>query len=504
MSRRKNIFVSSAVICAFSFMCRGSGMLFRLYLASRMGSEGIGLYQLVLSVYSLFAAFANSGLTLSVSRIIAEESEKPDGGRTARHALSASFRLALIMGTSSLLLLLLLSLPLSKVLLGDARTVLPLRLLAFSMPFMALSSCFKGWFMAKERYIIPSSAQLFEDLCKIGITVGVFTLFLGDTADTGKLCAFLCAGLCAGEIFSCLYVSLFFAFSRRYRFSSGEKRVYTVGSAAKVALPVSAGGWLNSGLHTVENVLIPYCFTLYGGNTAKSLSDFGLIRGMVIPVLFFPFAFLTAVVSILIPALSRLNVDGDKSERNAKVTSTLKMTIIFSIAAGSLFFFFPNEISFCFYGDTSASVPLKILSLVTPFMYIETICDGLLKGIGEQAYTMRVTLYNCVSRILIIIFLIPRTGATGYLWLLVVSNTFSFLMCYIKTVKKTRQRHALIGYFAFPAVFSVLSGCLASRILPYFSLHGKALPAIMGCALFLVPYALLCIVFLKYADRKAV
>ena len=46
--KAKNSLVGNAkIICAFSLACRGSGMLFRLYLSNRIGSEGIGLYQLV-------------------------------------------------------------------------------------------------------------------------------------------------------------------------------------------------------------------------------------------------------------------------------------------------------------------------------------------------------------------------------------------------------------------------------------------------------------------------
>lgn len=504
MNIGKKILVSSAVICLFSFACRGCGMLFRLYLVSRMGSEGMGLYQLVLSVYSLFASFANSGLTLSVSRVLAEEFEKNDGGKSARAALSASFRLALLMGTSSLVMLLLLSSPLSRLILGDARTLLPLRLLSVSMPFMALSSCFKGYFMAKGRYVIPSSAQLFEDLCKIGLTVGVFTLFLGGTTDTGRLCAGLTAGLASGEIFSCCYVALFFAFSKRYRFKKGEKRGCGIGRVSRVAIPVAAGGWLNSALHAVENVLIPYCFTLYGGEYGKSLSDFGLIRGMVIPVLFFPFAFLSATLSVLVPTVSRLNAASDKRKRDERVGKTLETTILFSVAAGSLFYFFPEKISLCFYGNTDAASGIRVLSLVTPFMYVETICDGLLKGIGEQAYTMRVTVYNCAARMIIILFLIPRTGANGYLWLLVVSNAFSFLMCYIRTAKKASIRHGLVGHFAFSALFALLSGLLASKVSGLLPEMGKV-PELTACAVtLLVPYTLLCLVFLKYENRKTV
>ena len=52
------------------------GVFLRLYVSARIGSAGMGLYQLILSVYTMFSTFATAGFTVSVSRLAAEKDER--------------------------------------------------------------------------------------------------------------------------------------------------------------------------------------------------------------------------------------------------------------------------------------------------------------------------------------------------------------------------------------------------------------------------------------------
>lgn len=214
MKSKSSLVGNALIICGFSLACRGSGMLFRLYLSNRIGSEGIGLYQLVLSIYSLFSSFATAGIGVSVSKIAAEELEGGAGTKGAEKVLKTAIRLALTLGIVSMALLIGLSAPLSKLLMADTRTLLPLRILSLSMPFMAMSSCIKGYFIASRKVMIPASSQLAEEICKIGLNIFIISFLLSSTTDIGRLCVGITAGLALGEILSFFYVYLFWFFSK--------------------------------------------------------------------------------------------------------------------------------------------------------------------------------------------------------------------------------------------------------------------------------------------------
>ena len=69
----------AAWMTAFSLVNKLLGVFLRLFLATRIGSEGMGLYQLIMSVYTMFSPFATAGFTLSVSRLVAEKEERSYG-----------------------------------------------------------------------------------------------------------------------------------------------------------------------------------------------------------------------------------------------------------------------------------------------------------------------------------------------------------------------------------------------------------------------------------------
>lgn len=71
---KKTLFIKNALILtASSLILRFVGIIFKVWLAALIGSEGIGLYQLIFSVYVLAATFATSGICTAVTRLVAEE-----------------------------------------------------------------------------------------------------------------------------------------------------------------------------------------------------------------------------------------------------------------------------------------------------------------------------------------------------------------------------------------------------------------------------------------------
>ena len=67
----------------------------------------------------------------------------------------------------------------------------------------------------------------------------------------------------------------------------------------------------------------------------------------------------------------------------------MRTVTIYSIPAGSIFFFFASDIATLLYGNAESAEYIKALATVTPFMYIETVSDGLLKSIGEESRVFR-------------------------------------------------------------------------------------------------------------------
>ena len=483
----------AAIMTVFSLLGKCLGVLLRLFLTSRIGSEGIGLYQLLMSVYGLFAALSTAGLTVAVSRLAAEkEAVNPSD---AQKLLKVSIPVGLAVSGLATAILLVLAPFLAETAVGDKDTAPALCILALSMPFMAVAACFKGWFIAKRQVLRSSSASLFEQCVKFAVMALLLGVAMGDTNEIHTLCVGIVLGITVGEGASFCYLLV------AYRFLKGRqsKSLYnptettrdSLRSLYQVMIPIALSVMVTSLLHTAENLLIPAAFGKYSGDRSVALSEFGVIRGMVIPLLFFPFAFLQSLVSVMIPEISRLHAAKGKDVRDRQIGRILSVSFLFGIAAGGLFFFLPHAIGDAFYPGEDTAEALKLLALITPMMYVQTICDGLLKAVDGQKYTLRYSVYNSILRLTVIFTLIPLTGAKGYLLLLMVSNTMEFFLCYFRL-----RRYAAFRVGVWKGVLLPVGCCLAAGLCAAWT---AALPmlktsvacAMAGTAVYLVVFLLL-------------
>ena len=77
------------------------------------------------------------------------------------------------------------------------------------------------------------------------------------------------------------------------------------------------------------------------------------------------------------------------------------------------------------YRDAMVGRYVQILGLAAPFMYLESMVDGVLKGLGEQLATFRYSLLDSVFRITAIRLVLPQYGMAGFLWIMIASNVMT-------------------------------------------------------------------------------
>ena len=70
---RQSYLKNAALMTGADVLLRLAGMGLRIWLANALGGEGMGLYQLVLAVYSLFVTLATAGVSVAATRLMAEE-----------------------------------------------------------------------------------------------------------------------------------------------------------------------------------------------------------------------------------------------------------------------------------------------------------------------------------------------------------------------------------------------------------------------------------------------
>ncbi len=70
--KKQNIYKSAAMVTVFSTVEKGLSFIYRIILTRSIGAEGLGIYQICLTVFAVFLTVASSGVPVTVSRLMAK------------------------------------------------------------------------------------------------------------------------------------------------------------------------------------------------------------------------------------------------------------------------------------------------------------------------------------------------------------------------------------------------------------------------------------------------
>ena len=463
---RGSVFVkNAAILTVTSLLLRAIGMYFRIWVSALVGAEGMGLYQLILSVYVLASGFASSGLTVAVTRMTADE--LACGTRqSVRGVLRRCVGLSLALGLLSTLVLELLAEPIGCGWLSDSRSVSPVRIMALALPFMSISCCLRGYFTARRRAGVPSAAQMVEQLSRIALAVWLLRLWISDGA--GGACAAIMTADVISEGAGCLYIIIAYLLDRRNQ-PEGGQRPHTPlrdmnRAICAIAAPITASHYLTTLLRTVESVLVPDCLTRAELSRERALELFGLVKGMALPLVLFPSALLTAFSSLLTPEISQAKVTGRTHAVDRAVGRAMKITFRLAVPVSALFLLYSQELGLLVYSDSRLGPVLAALAPLMPLMYAESVAVGILRGLGEQNCSLLYGIIDSVARILLIIILVPRMGLPGFLMVMAVSNLLTPVL-HLRRLTVIAAHPFRWGEWVLEPAAAVLPALLCGRLL---------------------------------------
>ena len=457
--KKREFFRNAAILTVTSLALRTIGIFFRIYISNRVGAEGMGLYQMIFSIYILVSSFASAGLNTAVTRLCTDEFAC-GSARGAKKILYRSMTLSVCVGCASAIIVIFGADTIATHVLHDARAVSALKILTIGLPFMGISSCIKGYFLARRKVTSSSVSQILEQLVRIPAVLWILNA-MNSPGVEGACFAILMSDAIA-ETVSCLYMGASYLLDRRHLIDTRKnvvthRRMY---SLLRIAFPITAGRYLSSGLRTVENVLIPDGLTTFGGTRDIALSQFGKLKGMALPLLFFPSSFLNAFSALLIPELSESNLLSQRRRTERTVHKTMQLTILSSTLIGGLFFVLSEPLGSMIYQDIEVGHILHVLSPLAPIMYLESVTVGLLKGLDQQSHSLLYSVLDSGSRILLILFLLPVHGMNGLYAVMVVSN---ILTCTLNVHRLCRVSHVRIAWkhwIVYPSSAMTLSVCV--------------------------------------------
>ena len=442
---RQSYLKNAALLTGSDVVLRLAGMGLRIWLANELGGEGMGLYQLVLAVYSLFITLATAGVSVAATRLMAEELSGPDSARgAARGMLRRLLAAGLLLGLFAAALQLATADLAARWWLGDVRAAGALR----------------GFFIAR-RHVAPNVfSQLTEQTVRIALVALALTRTEG--AAVGVRCMLVLGATAVSEAVSALCMLIFYRRDARSAFA-GQKAVRPADPARRlweILWPVEGGRVLASALHTAENMLVPACLAVYlanAGGRSAALEQYGVLKGMALPLLTFPFGLLGSLSVLLMPEITQAHILGQTKRLNALLNRMLRLTGYFSALAGTLFWVWGRPLAQLLYRSAEAGFYLETLAPAMPLMYLESMVDGAMKGVGEQKAAFRYSVWDSVLRIGGVVVLLPRFGMKGFLAVILLSSLYTCIANTGRLLFSSGTRHAFRRWLGAPALAALLA-----------------------------------------------
>lgn len=470
MKNIKKFFLNAIILCAVSMLMRTVSVSFNVYVSNKAGAEAMGLYALLSGIYGFAVTFATSGINFATMRLVAQALGRNDGAE-AKAALKRCAAYAFCFSTAATAWLFLGAEFIGVKMLGDTRTVLSLRILSITLIPIALSSVFNGYFTAVRRVYKNAAIQVCEQAVKIFTVSALLSLLLPRGIEFA--CAALALGGGVSECFSFLLsFTVFTIDKKKLKRNKGDQKKHEklTGELLKTAIPIASSAYVRSGLISIEHMLIPVGLEKSGASRSVALSLYGIIQSMVLPIVLFPAALISSFSGLLVPELTECAVKNNKRQIRYICERSIQMALIFAIGTSGIMICFSGELGAVIYPKESTSAYIKMLAPLIPIMYLDTTVDHMLKGLGEQFYSMIVNIADSALSVFLVWFLLPKMGIVGYVVTIYATELINASFSVVRLIKKSGFTPHLFKWIVKP-LFSIIGAtCISHMVFDVISL----------------------------------
>lgn len=451
LRQRLPIFHSAMMLTGVNLLLRGSGTAFQIFLSRRIGADGIGLLQLILSVGSLCLVAGMAGIRTAAMYLSAEELAKKQNGHTAS-VLKGCFSYSIVCSCVASVFLIILAPWIAAEWIGNPDILPAIRLYAAFLPAICLCGVLSGYFTAEGRILFLSVIEIFEQV--ISITFTMLSLILWAKGSTVKSCMSVIGGSGCGALF-CMLMLIVVKGAESQK-QNGDIRV--IGRVMDAALPLALGDLLRAGINAAENLLVPKRLAL-NPNISNPLSAFGMMSGMVFPILMFPACILFGLCEILIPEMARCHASGQQSRIRFLFHRSLWAATIYGGFISGALLLFGDTLCMHFFRNTQAGLYVRLYAPLIPMLYCDAIVDAMTKGLGQQKVCVRYNIFTSAMDVVFLFILLPKYGLAGYYFSFVLTHAVNFLLSIRRLLFIVEEK---INYYVPFCTLSICWGCAFS------------------------------------------
>ncbi len=443
------VYKNASIVTGISVAERFLGFLYRIVLSRYIGAEGLGLYQVALSLFSLLQTLGTGGLPVTVSRMVASGNAEDEKQKSA--VLSAGLVCALCLSLPFCLLLWAFGEKMPFLFSGGEGFSV-LRILLLGLCFACAYAVIRGYLWGNKRFLAASLLEMSEEVTMV--LLGVFLLRGVPSPTVGAERA--AWALAVADILSCIFaVAVLLCSGSKLSKPSGK-----IKPLFSAALPVTSVRASSSLVSSAVAVLLPAMLVRAGASESQALSLFGIVSGMVLPVLFIPATLIGSLALVLVPELSAdyHQKNGERLKKN--IARGLRFSFLVACALIPLFFVLGEEVGRVAFSSVEAGEIISKSCVILLPMSVTMISTSMLNSIGFEKQTLLFFFIGAAGLLCCVLALPPVCGVYAYPVGLGASYTLTALCSLVYLQKKLSINQKSRGQVSVHALFIPFIGIL--------------------------------------------
>lgn len=456
---------------AFSVAEKFFGFLYRVILSRTLGSEGMGMYQVALSVFAVLATVAASGLPMTVSRLITKY--RAENNKNAQQSVLTAALLSALCFSVPVFLILFFGHEAFGFLFSDERCMTLLMILLPSLTFNSVYSVLRGVMWGNKQFVPYCVIDLIEELCMIGAGVFLVTR-MTDVFDGAKRVAF-------AVVFSYL---VSFTLSVLYYFCKGGRLKRPQGQLRPLlqsALPITGMRTSNSLINSAISLLLPARLIAAGLSQSEAMSEIGVAMGMSMPILSIPATLIGSLALVMVPELAENFFRGRHKEVRDNIEKALKITVLIACVLIPPLFALGEDVGVLLFSSEHGGEIIRNCCFMLLPTSLHMITNSVLNSLGYEKQTCLYFFIGAAATLLCVLVLPQFVGVYALMIGMAASAVITTFLNLRLIAKKSREKvrfwkHALLSAASIPP--AIVFGCLLRNMLAALL---PALPATIVC-----------------------
>lgn len=424
---QSKMFTNATLLTAISVAERGLGFLYRILLSRFLGAEGVGLYQVAISLFHVFLTVGTGGLPITLSRFISKH--KATGNLDGERAcVGAGVALALLL-TFPVSIVGIAFPSLFRIFFADERVVGIFRVLLLGLSISAVYAVLRGSFWANKRFLTAALLEITEE--SVMVLAGVWMLRGVTNAESGAMTA--AWAITISNLVAFTATAVYF-FAGGGRLGKPEKQLKPLFNAT---LPITSVRVSNSLVSSAIAVLLPAMLLRAGATETEALSIFGILSGMVVPFLFIPATVIGSISVVLVPEISEDFYKNNTERLQKNITRGLQCAALIALFLIPFFASVGDDLAVLAFAEPLAGEYVRKGCVVLLPMSVSMLATSMLNAMGRERKTFAYFFAGAAAQLLCIIFLPKFVGGYAYVIGLGAAFLFSGILALIQLGKQS-------------------------------------------------------------------